>query len=106
MATASASKNLWEVADEGSRLLSLEIRLRQQSYILPWSMFLYAQGNDAEIRAVFHTHEVLIQGAGLTSLLSDLAAQSVKKLVEPDRTAKFAPGDGPLITAVSVTEGK
>jgi hypothetical protein len=105
MATASASKNLWETV-EGSRPLSLEIRLRQKIYILPWSMFLYAQGNDAEIRTVFHTHEILIEGAGLTSLLSDFAAQSVKKLVEPDRTAKFAPGEGPRITAVSVAEGK
>jgi len=47
-----------------------------------------------------------VQGAGLTSLLSDVAGQFVSQLVEPDRTAKFTQSTGPQLTAVSVSENK
>lgn len=107
MATASACESGWQVSQAGSRTTSLLVHLRQRSYVLPWSLFLYAEGTDAEVRATFHTHVVFVQGAGLTKLLSDVASQSVSELVEPDRTAKFSkPQGGPLLTAVSVTENK
>jgi hypothetical protein len=105
MATASDSETAWKVAANG-RARSLVVELRQKSYVLPWSLFLYAEGTDAEVRAVFHTHVVVVQGAGLTSLLSDFAGQVVSELTEPERTAKFTQSQGPHVTAVSVGENK
>jgi hypothetical protein len=105
MATVSDSKTAWRRAENG-RANALLVHLRQRSYVLPWNLFLYADGTDAEVRATFHTHVVLVQGAGLTSLLSDVAAQTVSELTEPERTAKFTQTPGPHLTAVSVSENK
>ncbi len=105
MATASDSRTGWQVAENG-QAAALVVQLRQKSYVLPWSLFLYAEGTDAEVKARFHTHEVVVQGAGLTSLLRDMAGQLVSELLEPDRTAKFTPVAGPHLTAVSVSENK
>jgi hypothetical protein len=105
VATASDSKSFWQVAESG-RATALVVRLRQRSYVLPWGLFLYAEGTDAEVRLLFHTHVVTVQGAGLTSLLSDVAGQFVGELTEPDRTAKFTQHAGPHLTAVSVSENK
>jgi hypothetical protein len=102
---ATASESPWQ-SFPGGRALALAVHLRQHSYIFPWSLFLFAEGNDVEVHATFHTHTVVVQGSGLTALLSDLAVQNVSELVEPDRTAKFAKGSGPLISAVSVSENK
>jgi hypothetical protein len=105
MASASDSRTAWRVAENG-RPPALMVHLRQRSYVWPWSLFLYAEGTDSEVRAVFHTHVVVVQGAGLTSLLSDVAAQVVSDLAEPDRTAKFTPSAGPHLSAVSISENK
>jgi hypothetical protein len=105
MATASDSETAWKVAANG-RARSLVVDLRQKSYVLPWSLFLYAEGTDAEVRAVFHTHVVVVQGAGLTSLLSDFAEQVVSELIEPERSAKFSQSAGAHLIAVTVSENK
>ena len=105
MATDSASEPAWQVAADG-RSASVLIRLRQRSYVFPWSLFLGAEGTDAEVRLIFHTHVVSVQGAGLTALLGDLATQSVSELIEPDRSAKFTHAPGPCITALTVIENK
>lgn len=106
MATVSASDSGWQVSEKGQPVRSLLVQLRQRTYVLPWSLFLFAEGTEVEIRLTFHTHVILVQGAGLTSLLSDLTEQNVKQLVEPDRTAKFQSARGPHITALSLTENK
>lgn len=101
---ASGFEGGWESDD--SRPVSLLVQLRQQAYVLPWSLFLFADGTDGQVRLTFHTHVVLVTGVGLGALLSDVAAYSVKQLVEPDRTAKFSSSQGRQVTAVSVTENK
>ena len=103
---ALASECGWEVVEKGQRATFLLVQLRQRSYVLPWSLFLFAEGTDTEMRALFHTHFVLMQGAGLMTLLEDVARQSVCAVVEPDRTAKFSKTNGPQITTLSVTENK
>jgi hypothetical protein len=69
-------------------------------------LFLYAEGTAEEVKLQFHTHVVTVQGAGLTSLLRDVAGQMVNELAEPDRTAKFTAVAGPHLTAVTVSENK
>jgi hypothetical protein len=67
----------------------LEVVLLKRTYILPWSQFLYAEGGDDEVRVVFATHDVMIRGSGLSSLLSELAAQRVARLDEPTRSERL-----------------
>ncbi len=95
----------WESGQPDERVTSLLLDLKQRLIVLPWSLFLFAEGTDAEVRATFHTHVVTVEGSGLRSLLLAFASQSVGQLTEPDRTAKFSgPGSGPQITALSVIE--
>lgn len=99
---ASASDERPWTIDTEQRLFGLEVILLKRSYVLPWSQFLYAEGTSEEVRTVFTTHDLLVKGSGLASLLSDLAAQQIRVLKEPARADKFASTAGPRITAVTV----
>jgi hypothetical protein len=105
MATASGCESGWHVNGNG-RGTSLVVELRQRSYVFPWSLFLYAEGTAAEVRAVFHTHVVRMEGAGLSFLLQAFAKQTVACIQEPDRTAKFGNQTGPHLSVVTVSENK
>lgn len=98
---ASEPLTAWQVNRQG-RLLGLEVILFKRAYVLPWSQFLYAEGGADEVRAIFTTHDVVVKGSGLETLLSDLAAQQVTVLREPARTEKFAAAPGPRITGLVV----
>jgi hypothetical protein len=84
------------------RVLGLEVVLLKQVIVLPWNQFLYAEGGDDEVRAVFTTHDVVAKGSGLAPLLSDLAAQQVTRLKEPTRADRFANTTGARITELHV----
>src|SRR6266566_2844585 len=79
------------------RQTGLEIVLLKRTYVLPWSQFLYAEGGDDEIRAVFSTHDVVIRGSALQGLLAELAAQRIARLQEPARTERFGDLNGPVV---------
>jgi hypothetical protein len=85
------------------RPAALEIVLLKSTYVLPWSQFLYAEGGDDDIRLAFTTHDVLVKGGGLSSLLADLAAQRIARLQQPTRADHFSNGTGPSIRELSVT---
>lgn len=89
MSVASVDKDYeWRtVARE--RPSGLEIVLLKRTYVLPWSQFLYAEGGDDEIRVVFATHELVVVGNGLSSILTELAKQSVDRLKEPSRADRM-----------------
>lgn len=80
----------------------VEIRLSKRSLVLPWSLFLYAEGSDDEMRLTFATHEVVVQGAGLAAFLEDVSKHRVNLLREPLRADKFSSEAGPRITSISV----
>lgn len=83
------------------RQAGLEIVLPKRTYVLPWNQFLYAEGGDDEIRLAFATHDVLVKGSGLNSLLVDLAAQRIARLEQPVRADRLT-GGGRSIREVSV----
>jgi hypothetical protein len=91
----------WTTNLEG-RVPGLEVILLRQIIVLPWNQFLYAEGGDDEVRAVFTTHDVVAKGSGLAPLLSDLAAQQVTRLKEPSRADRFASITGSRITELLV----
>jgi len=100
----SAPTSDWQLADEKHpRQACLEIRLRQQVYILPYFRFTYAEGTTSLLRIFFATHSVAITGHGLGVLHSALAAHRIISITEPtENDAKFRVGPG--ITSMAVTE--
>jgi hypothetical protein len=87
MASAGSQRG-WRIGREHSHL-ALEVVLLDRTYLLPWTQFLYAEGGNDEIRLVFATHDVVARGAGLSALLTDLAAQRLVGLEEPGRGERF-----------------
>ena len=92
----------WETRPE--RPLTLEIVLLKRTYVLPWSQFLYAEGDNDELRISFPMHEVTIRGAGLQLLLADLATQRIGQLHEPSRADQFQDGRVPCIREIRVSK--
>ena len=98
---ASADERPWSV-DAAAQVYGLQIILLKRVYVLPWTQFLYAEGTDEEVHAFFSTHDVVVRGSGLSSLLADFASQQVTVLKEPARTEKFAGSTGPRVLEVQV----
>jgi hypothetical protein len=98
---ASAGEKPW-VVDRAGQVYGLQVILLKRMYVLPWSQFLYAEGNSEEVRVVFSTHDVVVKGSGLDSLLADFAAHQIAILQEPARTDKFGKAEGPCILEVAV----
>ena len=80
----------------------LLVILLKRTYVLPWSQFLYAEGGDDQVRLAFTTHDVLVNGSQLGSLLADLSGHRVSLLREPARAETFRHEGGTQITGVSV----
>ena len=82
--------------------LGLEIQLLRCTFVLPWTQFLYAEGGNEEIRLAFSTHDVVVKGFHLDSLLAALSAQRVSRLRESVRADRFSSGAPLQISAISV----
>ncbi len=101
ISTSIGNSKPW-IANEHDRPASMEIRLLKRTFVLPWSQFLYAEGNSDEIQLFFATHEVVVKGAGLGALLADLSGLRVSLLREPMRADRFGTDPVPRITSISV----
>jgi hypothetical protein len=84
--------------------LALEVILLKRTYILPWSQFLYAEGGNDEIRLTFSTHDVLVKGNNLDSLMAAIAANGIARLEEPSRPERILAGTGPFIREIAVVK--
>ena len=80
---ASADEEPWGI-DQTSRVYGLQVK---------------------EVQALFSTHDVVVRGSGLESLLADFAAQQIMLLKEPARTDKFTESAGPRIFELEVRRG-
>lgn len=98
---ASGDEKPW-VVDTAARVYGLRVILLKRVYVLPWSQFLYAEGTSEEVRAFFSTHDVVVRGSGLDSLLADFASQQMSVLKEPARVDRFGSSAGPQISEVQV----
>jgi hypothetical protein len=98
---ASADEKGWQLDSDG-RVYGLHVILLKQEYVLPWSQFLYAEGTSEELRVVFSTHDVIVRGAELSSLLAHLASQQVTVIREPARADKFTAASGPRLSGLEV----
>jgi hypothetical protein len=100
MASADSRKS-WSVNLE-ERPAALEISLLKRTYVLPWNQFLYAEGGNDEVRAVFAMHDVVIRGSGLDELLADIATQRIAVIHEPSRTDRFSSTGSRFIREIMV----
>ncbi len=88
MNTASVDKSPW-VISAAYQPPALEIVLLRQTVIISWNQFVYAEGGDDEVRIAFASHDVVVVGAGLASLLSAIAAHRVALIRESGRSERF-----------------
>lgn len=100
-ALADNSKS-WKTKQEHPT--ALQVALLKRAYVLPWVQFLYAEGDNDQIHIAFSTHDVVIKGAGLQSLLSDVAAQRIAQVQEPARYDQFQNDGAPYIREISVAK--
>src|SRR5256885_1527890 len=91
---------VWKTGQE--RPATLEIVLLKRTYVFPWAQFLYAEGENDEVRIAFATHDVTVNGSGLEAVLADLAAQRIAQLHAPARPDQFEEGSAPCIREISV----
>jgi hypothetical protein len=103
ISSLSDSKKTW-IAREQDRPAGMEIQLLKETIVLPWSQFLYAEGDDEKINLAFSTHGISISGAGLRSLLTDLCGQRVSLLREPVRAERLASDPGLRITSILIQQ--
>ncbi len=97
----------WTVNTEQQRSPTLQLILLKRTFVLPWSRFIYAEGDLTEVVAAFTTHDVVVTGWGLDRLLADLAAQRVTAIHQPARTDQFTTVADPVrIVEVNVTEAR
>ena len=82
--------------------LALEVVLLKRTCVFPWSQFLYAEGGNDEIRLIFSTHDVLVKGSNLDSLMAAIAVNGIAKLEEPTRPERILAGTDPFIREISV----
>src|SRR5664279_5315110 len=80
----SVDREPWVVGTD-HRPPALEIVLVKQTIVLSWLQFIYAEGSDDEVRIAFASHDVILRGAGLSSLLHAITANRVTSLREPAR---------------------
>jgi hypothetical protein len=82
--------------------LALEVVLLKRTYVFPWSQFLYAEGGNDEILFTFSTHDVLVKGSNLDSLMVTIATNGIARLEEPTRPDRMLAGTDPVIREISV----
>ena len=101
MNTISADESCWRRATLDLKP-ALEIVLIKQTFVMPWSQFLYAEGDSDKVRLIFSTHDVEIAGGNLDSLLAAIASHDIAQLRQPIRADRFISCDGPIIREISV----
>jgi len=100
---SAGNERPWRTGREASQN-SLELVLIDRTYVLPWTQFLYAEGGDDEVHLTFATHDVLVRGAGLQLLLTDVAAHRLVGVNEPLRADRFTARTGVWVRELVVTK--
>jgi hypothetical protein len=90
------------VISSGDPAATLEILLQTQTVILSWHQFVYAEGDNEQLRIAFASHDVVINGAGLGPLLPAIASHRVVSLRESVRSERFSGQAGRFIREIAV----
>ena len=90
----------WTISD--SMTAMLEVVLAKHTLILSWNQFIYAEGNDNEVRIMFASHDVIVRGAGLSSLLHAIPAHRVASIREVARWEQFSSSEMRSIREIEI----
>jgi hypothetical protein len=101
MTMGSADSQTIHLDSQGYHL-ALQVIVLKQSYVLPWSQFLYAEGGNDEIHLIFTTHNVVVKGGNLNSLMAAVATHGLAYIQTPARPDRFVNSVGPAIHEISV----
>ena len=101
MNMVSAGKAPWVIGTSDPPA-ALEILLPKQTVILSCNQFVYAEGDNEQLRIVFASHDIVIKGAGLDPLLPAIASHRVKSLRESVRAESFSGEAGRFIREIVV----
>jgi hypothetical protein len=77
------------IVNANDRPPALEILLLKEKLVLSWNQFLFAEGGDDEVRIAFATHDIVVKGVGLTSLLQSITVNQVASIRQPARSDRF-----------------
>jgi len=80
----------------------LEVVLAKDTFVLPWSHFLFAKGGSDEVYLAFSTHNIVVTGVRLDRLLSLVNSQQVSHLTAPTRADGFGRSPEYQITGITV----
>jgi len=69
---------------------ALEIVTLEQTVIVSWNQFVYAEGAEDEIRIAFTSHDIVVRGSGLDPLLHAIAAHRAVSIRQSMRAERFA----------------
>jgi hypothetical protein len=78
------------------------IKSAEQSYVFPWSLFIFAEGDAGKIHIAFSTHSVVLTGKKLDTLLPKIVAQSLSLVKVLTRAETFTSSTGLQITDILV----
>ena len=101
MKVASAGSAPW-VISAGDLVATLEIVLQNQTVVLSWHQFVYADGDSEQVRIAFASHDVVINGTGLDPLLPAIAAHRVVSLRASVRPERFSAQAARFISEIVV----
>lgn len=81
---------------------ALEVVLAKQTLILSWNQFVYAEGSNDEVRIAFASHDVIVRGAGLSSLLHAIPGHRVASIREVARCEQFSTSETRTIREIEI----
>jgi hypothetical protein len=94
-------KSPWTI-NVDSMAPTLEVVLPKQTVILSWHQFVYAEGSDDEVRIAFASHDVIVRGAGLSSLLHAIPGHRVASIREVARWERFSTSEIRFIREIEI----
>ena len=91
----------WTIGPD-SMAPTLEVVLAKQTLILSWNQFVYTEGSDDEVRIAFASHDVIVRGSGLSSLLHAIPCHRVTSIREVARWERFSTSEMRSICEIEI----
>ena len=101
MNSALVDKSSWTITGE-SPVPALEVVLPNQTLILAWNQFVYAEGADDEVRMAFASHDVIVRGAGLLPLLHAIPGHQIVSIRQVTRVERFSSPEARFIREIQI----
>jgi hypothetical protein len=99
--TPLTDKSPWTISAD-SMAPTLEVVLAKPTLILSWNQFVYAEGSEDEVRIAFASHDVIVRGVGLSSLLHAIRGHRVTSIREIARWERFSTSERRFIREIEV----